>query len=318
MSQALAELHLLLSRAFLPPLEASFAAAFRRDLADDLEALARELPFECGEPIRNLRASLDAVADDGRLLQTYSALFLQPPRRAHLNASVYLDGALLGASSLAMEEAYRRHGLQPSESLRDLSDHLSRLFEFVALLFARATETGDAEQATSLRAEADKFSAAFLRPWLSGFAVEVRGVCDELDLPRPYQHLAELAAIAAWEGHAWSRPGQDSIPCRDCGQPYAEDAALAAVRGIMEKQGLDVAHLDRCPACRGSTGNGMVEIAALADARPLEVPKEEIDPEIARLRAEFAGRELNANDLAVIKQRLKADHLASDHVVLPG
>ena len=132
MSQALAELHLLLSRAFLPPLEASFAAAFRRDLADDLEALARELPFACIDPIRNLRASLDAVADDGHLLQTYSALFLQPPLRVHLNASVHLDGALLGASSLAMEEAYRRHGLQPSESLRDLSDHLSRLFEFVA------------------------------------------------------------------------------------------------------------------------------------------------------------------------------------------
>lgn len=59
---------------------------------------------------------------------------------------------------------------------------------------------------------------------------------------------------------------------------------------------------------------GMIEIAALADARPVEVPKPVIDPELARLRAEFAGRELNANDLAVIEQRLKADHLATDHI----
>lgn len=59
---------------------------------------------------------------------------------------------------------------------------------------------------------------------------------------------------------------------------------------------------------------GIIEIAALADARPLEAPKQEVDPEIARLRAEFAGREFNANDLAVIEQRLKADHLASDHI----
>lgn len=63
---------------------------------------------------------------------------------------------------------------------------------------------------------------------------------------------------------------------------------------------------------------GMIEIAAaLADARPLEAPKREIDPEIARLRAEFASRELDANDLATIKQRLKADTLASDHVSVP-
>lgn len=260
MSQALAEFHLLLSRAFLPPLEANFAAAFRRDLADDLEALAGELPIECLDPVRNLRASLDAVTDDGHLLQTYSALFLQPPMRVHLNASVHLDGALLGASSLAMEEAYRRHGLQASESLRDLSDHLSRLFEFVAVLFARAAEAGEAEQAAALRAEAGEFSAAFLRPWLPGFAVEVRGVCDELDLPRPYQHLAELAAIAVWEGAAWGDPGQDSVPCPDCGQPYVEEAALAAVRRIMEQRGLAVAHLDRCPNCRGLTDNGEVEM----------------------------------------------------------
>lgn len=61
----------------------------------------------------------------------------------------------------------------------------------------------------------------------------------------------------------------------------------------------------------------MIEIAALADARPLEAPKQEVDPEIARLRAEFASRELDANDLAVIEQRLKADKLASDHVFAP-
>lgn len=271
MSQALSELHLLLSRSFLPPMDADFATSFRRDLADDLDALAAELPFECADPIRDLRASLGAVKDNGHLLQTYSTLFLQPPRRVHLNASVHLDGALLGASSLALEESYRRHGLQPSEELRDLSDHLARLFEFVALLFARAAEAGEAGQAAALAAEAREFSAVFLRPWLPGFPVEVRSVCEELDLPTPYQHLAELAAIAAWEGDAWRHPATDGLArmppdrmprqaaCSECGQPYAEDAALAAVRRIMDKRGLDVAHLDRCPNCRGLTDSGRVE-----------------------------------------------------------
>lgn len=273
MTQALAELHLLLSRAFLPPMDAAFATAFRRDLADDLEALARELPFECGDPIRELRASLEAVTDDTHLLQAYSALFLQPPIRVYLNASVHLDGSLLGPSSKLMEEAYHRHGLCPSDDLRDLSDHLSRLLEFVAMLFARAAETGqtegDREQAAALLAEAREFSAAFLRPWLPGLAVEVRGVCEESGLPKPYQHLAELAAIAAWEGDAWRRPeaavrerpelAPRQANCSACGQPFAEDAALTAVRRIMEKRGLDTAHLDRCPNCRGLTDNGKAD-----------------------------------------------------------
>jgi len=271
MSQALAELHLLLARAFLPPMDADYAAAFRRDLPEDLEALARELPFECGDPIRELCASLEAVTDDTHLLQAYSALFLQPPIRVYLNASVHLDGSLLGPSSKLMEGAYHRHGLCPSDELRDLSDHLSRLLEFVAMLFARAAETGDAEQAAALLAEAREFSAAFLRPWLPGLAVEVRGVCEESGLPKPYQHLAELAAIAAWEGDAWRRPeaavrerpelAPRQANCSRCGQPFAEDAALAAVRRILEKRGLDVAHLDRCPNCRGLTDAGKIDTA---------------------------------------------------------
>lgn len=271
MTQALAELHLLLSRAFLPPMDAAFATAFRRDLADDLEALAQELPFECGDTIRELRAGIEAVKDDAHLLQSYSALFLQPPIRVYLNASVHLDGTLLGPSSKLMEEAYHRHGLCPSADLRDLSDHLSRLLEFVAQLFARAAEAGDAAQAAALSAEAREFSAAFLRPWLPGLAVEVRGACEELGLPKAYQHMAELAAIAVWEGDAWRRAGaEDAVRdrpelaprqanCSACGQPFAEDAALTAVRRIMEKRGLDTSHLDRCPNCRGLTDNGQVD-----------------------------------------------------------
>jgi putative dimethyl sulfoxide reductase chaperone len=42
-----------------------------------------------------------------------------------------------------------------------------------------------------------------------------------------------------------------------------------------------------------------------------------IDPEIARLRRQYAGREIGAEDIAMIRARLAADGLASGHVAIP-
>ena len=42
-----------------------------------------------------------------------------------------------------------------------------------------------------------------------------------------------------------------------------------------------------------------------------------IDPEIARLRSQYAGRELGEEDLAIIRARLAADGLPSDHIAIP-
>ena len=42
-----------------------------------------------------------------------------------------------------------------------------------------------------------------------------------------------------------------------------------------------------------------------------------IDPEIARLRAEFTGRLITEEDLAIIRARLEADGLATGHVAIP-
>lgn len=43
----------------------------------------------------------------------------------------------------------------------------------------------------------------------------------------------------------------------------------------------------------------------------------ELDPEIARLRRELAGKTLDESDLAIIRARLAADGLPSDHVAIP-
>lgn len=270
--QSLADLYLCLARAFLPPMDKDFIAALRGDLVADLHDITEELPFDCGEPAQRLAESMAAIDDDATILQAYSALFLQPPIRVFLNASVHLDGSLMGPSSKAIEDLFRTHGLQPAEHIRDLPDHLARLLEFAGLLYARAAEAqarGRDELASNELAAAREFAASFLQPWLPGFAVEIRTACAELDLPTPYQHLAELAAIAAWEGDAWRRDEESArrrphrepkqTACSQCGKPFAEDVALVAVRRIMDKRGLDISHLDRCPHCRGLTDNGKIE-----------------------------------------------------------
>ena len=256
---ALADLHLVLARAFLAPMAPEFAHAFLHDLPEDLGEIARELPFDCREPVAAFARSVSGLGSE-RLLQAYSALFLQPPQRASLDASVYLDGAARGPTTLAVEARYAAYGLRPSDEVRELPDHISRLLEYSGFLLARASAAEGTPQAGEMEREARDFMGSYLRPWIPALCVEVRAACEELDLPRPYQHLAELAAMAAWEGEGWRRdPAAANRPtrtprqalCSQCNQPYAEDAALRAVRRIMTKKALPTAHLDRCENCRG-------------------------------------------------------------------
>lgn len=271
-SAALADLHLLLAHAFLPPLEASFVHSFAHDLPEDLGEVASELSFDCASTIAAFRESVLGLGK-GELLQTYSALFLQPPQRASLDASVYLDGAAMGPTTLAVEERYLRYGLRPAERLRELPDHLSRLLEFSGFLLARVGGAEGEGQTAAFDAEARDFLGTYVRPWIPALSVEVRTACDELGLARPYQHLAELAAIAAWEGEGWRAEASKKRPakaprqahCSQCNSPYAEDAALRAVRRIMKKKGLQIEHLDRCENCRGISDDvsGRVEPAQM-------------------------------------------------------
>jgi putative dimethyl sulfoxide reductase chaperone len=63
-----------------------------------------------------------------------------------------------------------------------------------------------------------------------------------------------------------------------------------------------------------------LEAAVLAEVgvtRGEAQPSPGIDPEIARLRSQYAGREMSEEDLAIIRARLAADGLPSGHVTIP-
>lgn len=64
----------------------------------------------------------------------------------------------------------------------------------------------------------------------------------------------------------------------------------------------------------------MLETAVAADAPPASTGTADgagANPEIARLRAQYAGRTMGAEDVAFIRARLEADGLPSGHVAIP-
>ncbi len=58
-------------------------------------------------------------------------------------------------------------------------------------------------------------------------------------------------------------------------------------------------------------------LAELGETQDEAQPSTGIDPEIARLCSQYAGREISEEDLAIIRARLAADGLPSGHVAIP-
>jgi TorA maturation chaperone TorD len=193
---ARAEFYLCLARAFLTPATEEAYRGMTHFLADDLEDLGQRLGYPLADALGNLRVALSAIPDHLGLLQLYSKLFLSPPVPVHLNAGVYLDGALLGASVLAMEQHYRRHGVQRAASFHDLPDHVALQLEFVAYLFADAHGAPDACEAARREAAAYEFLAEFVAAWAPAFSASLARVARTPGLASPYPALAEILRSA--------------------------------------------------------------------------------------------------------------------------
>jgi putative dimethyl sulfoxide reductase chaperone len=279
MMRSLAELYLTLSRAFLPPREEAFCTAFRADLAGDLEEITADLPFSVRAHLDGFRAGLAEVPDNLVLQQLYSRLFLTPPQLVSLNASLYLDGTLMGRSVGTMEARFAAHGLARAETFRDLSDHVCVQLEFLASLYALAAESEPEAQAL-LAEEARAFARNYLQPWSLPLAQRIAAACARHGLASPYAHLATLLAETLWEGQVPSAadsnaPHETPAPaevaaqqqaCRVCGAEFLPSREIAAMKQILAQRGLGTGHLDVCPDCRAA----QMGLAALAppDVKP--------------------------------------------------
>lgn len=220
--QSRAELYLCLARAFLTPDSNDIWHGLRDALADDLDELGQLLKHEITTPIADYRAAIAAIPDHATLLQTYSALFLAPPRRISINTGTYLDGAMNGGSVLAMEEAYRRGGVERSENFLDLADHLSVQLEFVAYRFMAGMEAAEATH------EAEEFLATFVARWLPPFIADLE---RESDGANPWLHLTRLLSVVAAHD---VRAAAIALP-----EPSRLEAALDKERHKRAQNGVD-------------------------------------------------------------------------------
>jgi TorA maturation chaperone TorD len=259
--------YLTLSRAFLAPRTPAAFEGFRFVLAEDLDDYGRALGYPIADTVGFFARTVESLRTQTELLQLYSGLFLQPPRPASLNASLHLDGAIMGRSTDAIERAYARHGLARAEDFGDTPDHLSAQLEFLACLYDRAAQ--DAASAPCLIAEAQDFIRTLLLPWVPLLVGQLREAVTERAMPPVYLHLADVLqeALTADAGEipdevwrvidperAAARRAQERemVHCRECGVPIAPAGRVRRVRKVLEKQGVDASHLDLCIDCRGA------------------------------------------------------------------
>lgn len=248
--QSHAEFYLCLARAFLTPDSDDAWIGLREALADDLDELGEMLGHEIAGDIADYRAAMAAIPDHAILLQTYSGLFLAPPRRVSINAGSYLDGALNGGSVLAMEDAFRRGGLERSEDFRDLSDHVSLQLEFVASRYLARMEGVEAGSS------AEEFLHTFAAHWLPPFIADLeRGAT-----PNPWLHLARLLHVAVARD---ARPAPETLSAAQLRRLSALDKArhdrtvsgvtdedMAIIERRLRENGLAVDHLSIPPELR--------------------------------------------------------------------
>lgn len=128
------------------------------------------------------------------LLLDYSRLFLGPfdiPAKPY--GSVYLEGekVVMGDSTVAVKELYRRGGFDLAEEFREMPDHIAAELEFLYLLIFRENEarrSGVFDQLEKVAALKKEFLLQHLGRWIAPFAEAVRGGAE-----KPfYRHLADL------------------------------------------------------------------------------------------------------------------------------
>jgi TorA maturation chaperone TorD len=279
-----AELYLCLSQAFLPPTTDAAYEALRDHLADDLGELASVSGYPVAAELTAWREAMDGIADQEALLVAYSRLFLVPgDAQPAINAGVYLDGTVNGNCVAAMEDSYRRCGLEPDRAkLADLPDHVARQLEFVAYLYAVAAARERGEAAADLPVSAGEFLATFVARWAPAFRADLEAATARFALDaNPYVALARILEAAVRVDVIAPRPPALDGVAEEIAERRAQAAVqglgesdLARIRALLEVDGLATDHL-AIPLAERDAAVGMERLAVPQARRhaPIGVPR---------------------------------------------
>lgn len=244
------EFYLCLARAFMTPLGPDALDGLRNALADDLAELGESLGYDCAGELADYRDAIAAIPDHAALLRLYSSLFVAPPRSVQINTASYLDGAVNGGSVSAMEDTYRRCGVERGSDFHDLSDHLAVQLEFVALLYLQGAEAlaGDTPPPP---ASPEHFLHGFVARWLPHFIQDLEQDAEHRGTRTPWLALARiLAAAVAHDAVAEPVPAADRRAQRAIAKARHERAErgitaadMALIAQKLREKGLATDHL---------------------------------------------------------------------------
>ena len=146
---------------------------------DSMLAAATRIHPSLAAGARRLGAEFAAEGAD-KLLLDYTRLFLGP---THIIAkpygSVWLerDKALMGDSTMAVQNLYREGGFDMDEEFHELPDHIAAELEFLYLLIYRENEAHRDAKPEALAAKAAlrrRFLGEHLGRWIGPFTAAVR------------------------------------------------------------------------------------------------------------------------------------------------
>ncbi len=121
------------------------------------------LPEEAGTEARALIAEMQGI-DPVRLENEYIRLFVNamPEVPCAPYGSVYLEGTVMGESTVKVGDVYRKYGMAHEE----LADHIAVESEFLAWLYGKAGEAPEAEKDFA-------YLLGHLRQWTGSFFDQV-------------------------------------------------------------------------------------------------------------------------------------------------
>lgn len=195
--QAKAQIYKTLSLAYSSPDNNALAESIV-SLKSALGTLKLDL---CRGEVAQIEGYLEKQVNGLELAIEYTRLFRGPVKaEVYPYESIYVDGEIMGPSTLEVVKRYAEAGLASADSFKDLPDHISAELEFLYSLCTlqhHFLEEGDLDEAQRLERLRRSFLQDHLARWAPAFA---EGVVRNTTSPFYYSSATIIKQFLKTEG----------------------------------------------------------------------------------------------------------------------